>query len=74
MSVPQRYRSLADYFEQTGATHQSLADQVGCSRSLITLLVSKRRTADVPLAMRLEKTIGVPWHTLVRREVSEALR
>lgn len=70
----QRYLSLSDYFTQTGDTHQSLADQVGCTRQFITLLANGTRKADLPVARKIEKLIGVPAQTLVRPEIAEALR
>lgn len=64
--VTQRYKTLADYIEQTEESHQSLAARIGVSRPYMTLLVLRQRTPALPLAIRIVHETGVPYESLVR--------
>lgn len=66
--MKQRYRTLADYFEQTGETQESLATTLRISRSYMSLLVSGDRQPALPLAVRIEELTGVPVAALVAQE------
>lgn len=63
--MAQRYRTLADYFEQTGRTHRSLAIKLGVDRSYISLLVSRNRQPSLPMAIEIAKYTGVPLESLL---------
>lgn len=66
--MKQRYRTLADYFEQTGETQESLADALRISRSYVSMLVSGVRQPALALALQIEARTGVPASALVMRE------
>lgn len=63
--MKQRYRTLADYFDQTGATQESLSAALGISRSYVCLLASGARQPGLPLAIRIAEYTGVPVEALV---------
>lgn len=64
----QKYRTLADYFEQTGKSQTSLAVKLQISRSYMSLLVSGSRQPALDLALRIEAMTGVPASALVASE------
>lgn len=68
--VARKYKTLADYLEQTGKTQDSLAERLGVSVSYVCLLVSGRRQPSLPLAIRIEAATGVPVEALVSRAVA----
>ena len=68
--VRQRYRSLADYFEQTGKTQESLAVRLEVSRSYVSLLASGERQPGLRLALRIASITGVPVEALVSQQVA----
>lgn len=63
-----KYKTLADYFEQTGKTQDSLAERLGVSRSYVSLLTSGERQPGLALALRIETITGVPVEALVAQE------
>lgn len=63
----QRYRTLADYFEQTRATHESLADELGLTRPYISMIASGARQPSLNVALRIQSLTGVPVESLVSR-------
>jgi transcriptional regulator with XRE-family HTH domain len=65
---PQRYRSLADYFIQTGRTQESLASKLGVTPAYISLLTSGSRQPGLKLALRIEAMTGVPVEALAANE------
>lgn len=65
LHMERRYRTLADYFEQTGKTHQELADQLGVTRFYVTLLSHGQRTPSLPMALRIQRLTGVPVESMV---------
>jgi transcriptional regulator with XRE-family HTH domain len=66
--VKRKYLTLAEYFEKTGNTQDSLAAQLGVSRSYVSLLASGERQPALSLALRIEGLTGVPLSSLVAQE------
>jgi transcriptional regulator with XRE-family HTH domain len=63
--VAQRYKTLADYLEQTGKTQAFLADKLGITRAYVSYLVSGDRQPSLDLALRIEALTGVALSSLV---------
>ena len=63
--MPRKYRSLADYLEQTEQTQRALADKLGVNESYISLIASRQRQPSLRLALRIEAMTGVPVSALV---------
>jgi transcriptional regulator with XRE-family HTH domain len=63
--VPQRYKTLADYLEQTGKTQRYLATKLGITPAYVSFLVSGDRQPSLDLALRIEALTGVPLESLV---------
>lgn len=63
--MQRRYRTLADYFEQTGTSQRALARQLGISKAYISLITSGDRQPSLPLAIRIVELTGVPMESLV---------
>ena len=66
--MKQRYRTLNDYFEQTGETHQSLADALGVTAAYVSMLRSGQRQPGLTLALRIHDLTGVPMEALLLAE------
>jgi transcriptional regulator with XRE-family HTH domain len=66
--VAQRYKTLADYLEQTGKTQAFLADKLGITRAYVSYLVSGDRQPSLSLALRIEALTGVALSSLVSEE------
>lgn len=66
--MKQRYRTLNDYFEQTGETHQSLADALGVTAAYVSMLRSGKRQPGLKLALRIHDLTGVPMEALLLDE------
>ena len=62
----QRYRTLADYFEQTGKTQTEFAKRVGVHRSLISHIAAGRKQPSLPLALKIAEAAGVPIANLLK--------
>lgn len=60
-----RYRSLADYFEQTGKHQRELADRLGLHVSAISRYVSGQREPSLRQALAIVKATGIPIESLV---------
>lgn len=68
-------QALAQYMEHRGFTVRSLAERVGCSRSLIGHLRSgKRNTCDPKYARAIEKCLDAPAGSLFVPQVSRVSR
>ena len=63
--MTRKYRTLADYFEQTGATQESLATKLGVDRSYVSYLVAGKRQPALDLAVRISRLTGVPVESLI---------
>ena len=70
--MPQRYRTLADYFNQTGDTKEAIAEKLDISRSYVSLIASGDRQPALRLALRIAKLTGVPVESLVKARSSAA--
>lgn len=68
--MERRYRTLADYFEQTGKPYRELADRLGITPVYVALLVRGRRTPSLPMALRIQEMTGVPVETMVEEKAS----
>jgi len=68
--VKQRYRTLADYFEQTGTSQIALARKLKVSKSYISLLASGERQPSLSLALRIEALTGVPASSMVSEAIA----
>lgn len=64
-NTAKRYASLAAYLEDTGITHDALAERLGISRSYVTLLASGDRQPALDLALRIHAETGVEVASLV---------
>ena len=67
-AVRQRYRTLNDYFEQTGETHQSLADRLGVTAAYVSMMRAGKRQPSLGLALKLHEETGVPMEALLKPE------
>lgn len=61
----QRYKTLADFFEQTGTKQAALAKRVGVDSATMSLVTTRKRQATLPLAIKLSKLAGVPIESFV---------
>jgi transcriptional regulator with XRE-family HTH domain len=68
--VPQRYKTLAAYFEQTGKSKRSLAQRLEVSESYVSLIAAGKRQPSLSLALRIESMTGVPAEALVSQAVA----
>lgn len=57
--VKQRYRTLTDYFTQTGETRASLARELGVSKGFVAMLAKGERFASPEMALRIAELTGV---------------
>lgn len=63
--MKRRYRTLADYFEQTGESQIALARKLRVSKSYISMLAKGERQPSLSLALRIEAMTGVPAASMV---------
>lgn len=63
-----RYKTLADYFEQTERTQQSLADELGVTRQCVSQWVARTREMSLTMALRVSSLTGVRLDGLTRGE------
>lgn len=63
--MPQRYKTLADFFKQTERTQESLAAELGVTRAYVSMLAAGQRQPALHLALRIEALTGVPVEALV---------
>ena len=66
--MAQKYRSVADYLEQTGKTQGYLAERLGVSRSHVSLIADRKRQPPLDLALKIVRVTGVPIESLLRPE------
>jgi plasmid maintenance system antidote protein VapI len=71
--VKQRYRTLADYFEQTERPQVELALELGVSKAFISMLVKGQRKASPALAMRITELTGVNLASMVDPKLAALL-
>jgi transcriptional regulator with XRE-family HTH domain len=70
--MPKKYKSLADFLDQTGATQAEFAARVGVQQSLISRIVNGERTPSLPLAVRIASEASIPLESLVPGEEGAA--
>lgn len=63
--MKQRYRTLDDYFDQTGEAQTELARRLGISDAYMHYLRSGERQPSLPLALRIHEETGVPIDSLL---------
>lgn len=63
--------ALQQYMEQGQVTQAALAEQLGISPSMMSLILSGARQPGIPLTKKIEAVTGIPRHTL-RPDVYEA--
>lgn len=68
--MAQKYRTLADYFEQTGKSKRSLARRLNVSESYISHIAAGRKQPSLGIALRLAEATGVPVSSLVSEAVA----
>lgn len=61
---PQRYRTLADYFEQTETKQAPLARRLHISKTYMSMLVAGDRQPSIALALKIELETGVTMPVL----------
>jgi transcriptional regulator with XRE-family HTH domain len=64
--VAQKYRTLADYFEQTGKSKRALAKRLNVSESYISHIAAGRKQPSLAIALAIAQATGVPAAALVR--------
>lgn len=71
--MPQKYKTLADYFEQTGAKKATLAEKLGVSPACVSYWISrKREPSPLRVAVRVSEVTGVPIAGLTRLDTEDA--
>lgn len=68
--MAQKYRTLADYFKQTGKSKRSLAKRLDVSESYVSLIAAGKRQPSLAVALRIESLTGVPAEALVSEAVA----
>lgn len=68
--MKQRYRSLNDYFEQTGETHEAFAKVFGITPQYVSMMRAGKRQPSLKLALRINEYTGVPLEALLMDEVT----
>lgn len=66
----QRYHTLTDYFHQTGASRQEVAQRIGISKQHLSLIESGRRYASPGLTLRLVDYTGVNVYSVVSPDLA----
>lgn len=66
--MAQKYRTLADYFEQTGKSQSSLARQLGVTRACVSYWVARRNEPSLSTALWLSRSLGIRLDGLIRTE------
>jgi transcriptional regulator with XRE-family HTH domain len=67
--VRQRYRTLNDYFQQTGDSQARLAKALRVSPGYVSMLRSGERQPALDMALKIHDLTGVPLESMVvRRE------
>lgn len=64
--MAQKYRTLADYFEQTGKSKRSLARRLNISESYVSHIAAGRKQPSLAVALAIAQATGVPASALVR--------
>ena len=59
--------SLSTYLRRHRLTHQELADQLGISRVMVTMLANGTKTPSLSLAIKLHIKTGIPVTAWKRR-------
>jgi transcriptional regulator with XRE-family HTH domain len=67
-----KYRTLAEYLDETGTTQSALGARVGVKQSVISKIARGIQPAGGGLALRLEKETGVPIEALLNPPRHEA--
>jgi transcriptional regulator with XRE-family HTH domain len=67
MPKPKTTRTIADYLADTGKTQADLADLVGVSEGMMSLILRGFRQPSLDVALRIEKETGVPVEAFARR-------
>jgi transcriptional regulator with XRE-family HTH domain len=60
-------RTIADYMKETGKTQADLADLVGVSEGMMSLILRGFRQPSLDVALRIEKETGVPVEAFARK-------
>jgi transcriptional regulator with XRE-family HTH domain len=60
-----KYKSLADFLDQTNTTQADFAARVGVQQSLISRLVNGQRTPSLALAVRIAAKANIPIDSLL---------
>ena len=67
MPKPKTTRTIADYLADTGKTQADLADLVGVSEGMMSLILRGFRQPSLDVALRIEKETGVPVEAFAKR-------
>lgn len=70
--MAQKYRTLADYFKQTGKTQESLAKKLGVKSAYVSMLAAGKRQPGLTLALEISRITGVPVEALLMPETERA--
>ena len=60
-------RTIADYLAETNTTQADLADKIGVSEGMLSLIIRGFRQPSLDVALRIEKETGVPVEAFARR-------
>lgn len=61
----QRYRTLNDYFEQTGEQQSALARRLRVTPAYISMLRAGQREPTLRMALRIAEETGVPVEAML---------
>lgn len=65
-STKSRPRTVADYLAETGRSQADLAELVGVSEAMMSLILRGFRQPSLDVALRLERETGVPVETFAK--------
>ena len=60
-------RTIADYLAEKNTTQADLADKIGVSEGMLSLIIRGFRQPSLDVALRIEKETGVPVEAFARK-------
>lgn len=61
--------TLAEELKERGIKQKDLAERIGIQPSHLNELIKGKRSFTVPIAMALEKELGIPYDFWMRRQI-----
>ena len=62
-----KLRTIADYLAEKNTTQADLADKIGVSEGMLSLIIRGFRQPSLDVALRIEKETGVPVEAFSRK-------